>query len=301
MNSSWTEEKKASIDGIEIPIQCILLKQSGKHGFSTPHYHDYVEILYGLTGNVQIWLNGKTMVLSAGTMIVINSRTAHTVAPHNGQDGTYIVIKYMPQVLYAAQQSVFEFKYVVPFMMDSDTYTNFFDGKTLATTEIPDAMQKIYDEWESRSYGYEIALRIYVLKISLWLVRYWHKEIEFKFSDLDSGKNLMHSIAKAMEYAQKNYSTATASLAAEAAELSYSYFSRVFKRIMNRSFNEYLTYIRISEAKRMLICTNDDITKIAMDTGFATSSYFIEKFKKQDGITPNKFRAIYRKSTGQSV
>jgi len=301
MNTNWTEEEKASIDGVEIPIQCILMKQTGAKGFTVPHYHDYVEILYGLTGNAKIWLNGKIMVLSPKTMIVINSRTAHTVSTYNGQESTYIVIKYMPQVLYAAQQSVFEFKYVVPFMMDNNIYTDFFDENTLSTTEIPDIMQKIYKEWESRAYGYEIALRISVLKISLWLVRYWHGELENEIPEFDLDNNLMVAISRAMEYAQKNYSTATASLAAEAAELSYSYFSRVFKKTMNKSFNEYLNYIRISEAKKMLICTNADITQIAMDTGFATSSYFIEKFRKQDGITPKKFRDIYRKSSGHSV
>ena len=104
----------------------------------------------------------------------------------------------------------------------------------------------------------------------------------------------MPAIAQAMEYAQNNYSTTTASSAAEISGLSYSYFSRVFKRIMGRSFNEYLNYIRLSEAKRMLISTNSDITEIAMDTGFATSSYFIDKFKKSEGITPKKFRILYK-------
>ncbi len=294
MNTSGTEEAKARINGFEIPIQCILIHNKGNSSHSGAHYHDYVEILYGLSGNVEVWSDGKTMILSPGTMIIINSGTAHTVYSHNNEAGTYIVIKYMPQVLYAAQQSIFEFKYVVPFMISNSAYTDFFDKKTLENTDIPEIMKKIYEEWDLKTYGYEIALRIYVLKISLWLLRYWHNELKSTAYGFDENENLMPAIAKAMEYAQNNYATTTASDAAEISGLSYSYFSRVFKKIMGRSFNEYLNYIRISEAKRMLVCTDADITKIAMDTGFATSSYFIEKFRKQDGITPKKFRTLYR-------
>ena len=162
MNPNPTEEQKARIDGFEIPIQCILMQQNGKARVSHVHYHDYVEILYGLNGNVEIWSDGKTMVLSPGTLVIINSKTAHTVYSYKGESGTYIVIKYMPQVLYAAQQSIFEFKYVVPFMINNSAYTDFFGKEILSSTEIPEIMKKIYEEWESKNYGYEIALRIYV-------------------------------------------------------------------------------------------------------------------------------------------
>ncbi len=292
MSLKWREEEKASLDGIEIPIQCMQMKQTGKRKSPIPHYHDYVEILYGLTGNLEVWINGKTRMLSQNTMIVIHSRAAHMVLSHDGKAGTYIVIKYMPQVLYAEQQTIFELKYIAPFMTDSDIYSNYFDAKSLNHTEIPDVMQNIYKEWETKAYGYEIALRIYVLKISLWLVRQWHDKLNAKLPEMHMNKNLLPAIAKAMEFAQKNYSTATTLLAAQTVGMSYSYFSRIFKKVMNKSFSEYLNRIRIAEAKRMLICTDADITRIAMDVGFSTSSYFIEQFKKQNGITPKKFRTL---------
>ena len=62
---------------------------------------------------------------------------------------------------------------------------------------------------------------------------------------------------------------------------------------MKNSFNQYLNYIRITEAKRMLMCSDMDITKIAMETGFATTSYFIERFKKECGTTPKHFRGKF--------
>ncbi|MBQ7900671.1 MAG: helix-turn-helix domain-containing protein [Clostridia bacterium] len=283
------EEEKAKLDGVEIPIQCITRQSAGHGDFSMPHYHDYVEILYGTHGTAQVWMDGNIMEMTVGKMIVVNSGTPHTVRAVSLCQCDYIVIKFMPQVLYGAQQSVFEYKYIMPFMLGSSVYSNSFEAAELSDTEIPVIMEQIVREWNQKDYGFEIALRIYVLKISLWLVRYWHCQNPDDLHNADNTAAMM-CIARAMEYAQKNYATATAADAAQYCGLSYSYFSRVFKRYMKSSFNEYLNYIRITEAKRMLVCSDMDITKIAMETGFATTSYFIERFKRECGATPKHFR-----------
>ena len=255
---NFNEEPKAKLDGVEIPIQCIAEQYVKSNSFSTAHYHDYVEILYGTHGVAEVWMEGRLFTLSVGKMLVINSRTPHTVRAVSSSYCDYIVIKFMPQVLYGAQQSVFEFKYIVPFMLANSIYDNYFDKSLLADTEIPRIMQEIVREWNSKEYGFEIALRIYVLKISLWLIRHWHS---------------------------RRCGTALRS------ELQL--FSRIFKKYMKNSFNQYLNYIRITEAKRMLMCSDMDITKIAMETGFATTSYFIERFKKECGTTPKHFHGKF--------
>lgn len=282
------EEAKATLDGVEIPIQYIDCRIPYQTDFPVPHYHDYVEVLYGTAGVAQIWSDGELFSLKKGMMFVVNSKTPHSVRGLS-DNCEYIVIKFMPQVLYGAQQSVFEFKYIVPFMIAGNVYNKFFDVDCLSGTDIPDVMQGISHEWNNKEYGFEIALRIYVLKISLWLVRHWHDSVGDVAQLGDSG-TLASGISRAMEYAQKNFATVTAAEAARHCGMSYSYFSRIFKKYMKNSFNEYINFIRITEAKRLLVCTDMDVTSVAMETGFATSSYFIERFKKECGITPKQFR-----------
>lgn len=72
--------------------------------------------------------------------------------------------------------------------------------------------------------------------------------------------------------------------------MSYSYFSRMFKKVVHRSFREYLNYIRISKSELLLATTDLSITDIAMQTGFSTSSYFIQQFKLYKKISPKQFR-----------
>ena len=279
------EERKADIDGFEIPIQCILQTFSHSFTLDVAHYHDYVEVLYGLDCDVLVWQDGESHPLRTGDMFIINSRKTHTVHAIN-KESSYVVIKFLPQILYAAEQSVFEFKYVLPFISDAEPYKNIFTAQELEGSEIPSIIASIMEEWDNKSYGYEIALRIYVSKLVLWLLRSWSdRNVSY-----DSFSN-MAAIQRAVEYAQKNFATATLESAADYCGLSYSYFSRNFKRVMKRSFTEYVTYIKITEAKRLLASTDLSITDISLDAGFSTTSYFIDIFKKHTKMTPMQFRS----------
>lgn len=288
----FQEEEKACLNGFEIPIQCILMEIKKGADETALHYHDYVELLYGIDCDTKILCDGKEYTMRSGDITVINSKQPHTVTV-NSSTAKYIVIKFMPQILYAAEQSVFEFKYLIPFLADSEQYKKSFKRAEIEHSEIPSIMNRIMKEWNEKNYGYEIALRIYVTEIVLWLIRRWNTEEAS--ADLNGETDeVMASVQRAVEYAQKSFQDATSEEAAKLCNLSYSYFSRIFKRIMKKSFTDYVTYVKLSEAKRLLSSTDKSITDISFETGFSTTSYFIERFKSQVGMTPMKFRKICR-------
>lgn len=280
------DEGKVVQDGFEIPIECFnRIHVIGDGELENLHYHDYVELLYGVDCDTVVRCGVNDYHMCSGDFVVINSKTPHSVIS-NSKISIYTVIKFMPQILYAAEQSVFEFKYILPFVADTKKYQKFFSRNEIENTDIPEIMRAILSERKNMAYGYEIALRIYVSRIVLRLIRKWHVSGE----DTDVSNETMLSVQKGIEYAQNNYSTATSSKAAEICNLCPCYFSRLFKRVMKKSFTEYVTYIRICEAQKLLITTKESITDISLDTGFSTTSYFIECFKKQTQLTPKQFR-----------
>lgn len=52
----------------------------------------------------------------------------------------------------------------------------------------------------------------------------------------------------------------------------------------------YLSQIRLLEAKKLLITTNQLSREIANAIGFSDELYFIRFFKKHTGLTPKQFR-----------
>lgn len=72
--------------------------------------------------------------------------------------------------------------------------------------------------------------------------------------------------------------------------LSPSYFSRLFRREMGENYINYVNRKKVEWAKERLRNGNDSINQIALDLGFMDSSYFINVFKKFEGITPLVYR-----------
>jgi len=73
--------------------------------------------------------------------------------------------------------------------------------------------------------------------------------------------------------------------------LNPAYFSSVFKQATGTSYKEYLTGIRIEEARQMLIKTNIPIVDVALSCGFTSQSYFSKVFKSHTGFSPKAFRS----------
>lgn len=69
--------------------------------------------------------------------------------------------------------------------------------------------------------------------------------------------------------------------------------SRAFKQITGINFIDFLTNIRINNAKSLLIETDMKINEVADAVGYQ-HSYFNRLFKKYEGITPSQFRELNR-------
>ena len=79
------------------------------------------------------------------------------------------------------------------------------------------------------------------------------------------------------------------------ANLSPSYFHRLFSEAFGISPGKYLQNLRLSAAKVMLITTNCPISEVAASTGFSSQHYFTGRFKNAFAISPLKFRQMMQR------
>ena len=71
-----------------------------------------------------------------------------------------------------------------------------------------------------------------------------------------------------------------------------AYFSTLFKKETGKNFLEYVTELRIQNAKNYLIQTNYDIAEVASAVGYNDLKYFSKLFKKTTGLNPSEFRKL---------
>ena len=78
-----------------------------------------------------------------------------------------------------------------------------------------------------------------------------------------------------------------------AAGFSVSYFSTVFRKETGRTFLEYLTGIRMDEARRLLRENKMSIEMVGKAVGLSDYKRFARTFKKETGVSPGEYRSLY--------
>src|ERR1051325_6868510 len=66
------------------------------------------------------------------------------------------------------------------------------------------------------------------------------------------------------------------------------HFIRLFKKIYGKTPHQYLTFVRIHEAKLMLN-SGTNVSEACFAVGFESLSSFTALFKKQTGLTPSAY------------
>lgn len=80
------------------------------------------------------------------------------------------------------------------------------------------------------------------------------------------------------------------SVLADKLGLNRYYISHLFSQKLGMRFNDYVNSLRISEACRMLLNSDDSVTDICFHVGFGTLRTFNRAFIKHTGRTPSDYR-----------
>lgn len=101
-------------------------------------------------------------------------------------------------------------------------------------------------------------------------------------------------IRLAKQFINENYSQLlTLEIIGDKIGFNPTYFSSVFKKETGMNFVDYLTEVRIQNAKQILVETDRNILDISIQVGFNDIKYFTKKFKKSSGLSPSEYRKLY--------
>ena len=100
------------------------------------------------------------------------------------------------------------------------------------------------------------------------------------------------SAEQARAYIDRHYMDPELSLSsvANAVSVSPNHLSTLFKSKIGVGFSEYLTEVRIRQAKRLLITSDLRVSEVGERVGYQNMEYFSMLFKKNTGQTPSQYR-----------
>ncbi len=141
----------------------------------------------------------------------------------------------------------------------------------------------VYDSFSEMGKSYEESLRM--------LKSIKNKEItEYSAGTGQEEKRSIY-VERAVSYINKSFAMdLSLNIVAEHIKLSSFYLSRLIKQELGVSFIEYLTKVRMEEAKRLSLETSLTIKEIAERCGYSNDTYFCKVFKRYTNKTIGEFR-----------
>ncbi|MDR2257989.1 MAG: response regulator [Treponema sp.] len=114
-------------------------------------------------------------------------------------------------------------------------------------------------------------------------------KVQKEFSLRRSG-NFPLPLVKAITFIREHYAeTVQLGSAAEAAQVTPAYLSRLFSEYLKTNFIDYLTELRLEKGEKLIRESGKSIKEIAYAVGYQDPNYFSKIFKKFRGLSPTEF------------
>ena len=249
------------------------------------HMHDELEFLYIEAGEFSCTANDIVYKASQGDIVFINSRVPHITYAHTSN--TFVsLLQFSPESL--SNDSVMNIsKYLSRFININKEHAILFKNGDSKNEELKTYLTNIFYEYRNKKLAYELYIKAQLCSIIAFLSR---NDI-LTDSSIFFNEKTISKVMPALNYIDSHY-TEQIQLddLSKLLNLNQSYFCRLFKQATNSTFIEYLNFVRVCKAERMLSVSTDSIGDISLNLGFASISYFNKIFKRFKGCTPTEYR-----------
>ncbi|WP_455436062.1 AraC family transcriptional regulator [Hungatella hathewayi] len=251
------------------------------------HWHDDLEFIRIVHGEMNYYINGKNLVLKEHDGIMVNTRQMHYGSSINQNDCSFLCILVHP-ALFSSNRLIYQ-KYLLPLLEDRETEFVYLDSGRPDHGFILDCLMEMTQLKEHGEYGYELEI------IGLFYLIWRHLARQFKAGKTAApgSEDMDTKVQKDMVSFIYQHYTEKLTLSAIAASggVCRSKCCQIFKKYLCQSPIDFLNSYRLEVSSHLLKKTDKSITEIATECGFNHLSYYSELFMRHYGCTPRQFRS----------
>ncbi|MDY3929657.1 MAG: AraC family transcriptional regulator [Clostridia bacterium] len=248
------------------------------------HYHNFYEILYYYEGIRGCTVNNASSILNKNTIAFISPYKLHKTYIINQKGSKRILINFSYDFIKELNDKYNHIllecfsspKSIITFSDDTaDTICGLFQNMLFEYNQTTDDFSQPY---------------IQTLLVQLLLIASrTQKNSDLKIPNI-SASPYYSVIMNIAEYIKNNF-THQISLDSLSKQfcISKNTISREFKHIMGVSFVEHINNLRINNAQKLILNSDQSITSIAYECGFETLVHFERVFKRQMQISPREY------------
>ena len=251
-------------------------------GFQTVHWHEDIQFIYVLQGNICLKTLSEEIPLTKGEGIFINKNVVHIVKKQSECHYNSFIFPDCFLKFYFGSPA----ESIVSRIVGQDTLPVYkFSSSVPWHKDVLEHLKKLsaIEKQKDDLYPY----RALCLLCSMWLI------MQSNLTPPESSMNNLASIRMKLflQFIHSHFSEQiTLEEIAKSANVSISETLRCFKLCMRTTPYKYLTELRLERAAALLRDTDEPITNIADSVGFSQISHFGKCFKAKTGYSPKSYR-----------
>ena len=255
------------------------------------HTHDFIELVYALSGTGVHEINGVEYEVKKGDLLFIDVGQTHRFTSTRGR--LYVNIMIHPRFISSelvGHDNVMDFLSLSLF----DEFQGYVAaGRPVVSfqrgdsAEVEFIVKRMIHEFEKKQIGYRAIINSYMKVLFAKM-----------FREMNNGakRDAAALPPEAIQYIDEHYfEKLSLQKLAEKTYYNPSYFCRLFKRTYGKSLTRYIQEKRVQEASRLLIDTDLPVEEICHKVGYADKGTFYNVFKAQQSLTPKAFRLKHQK------
>ena len=253
------------------------------------HSHDYLEVALCLEGTGRFSFGQREDPIEPGDVFLIDNSDAHVALPDPGVRLRLLLILFLPEFIAAPGCRPFD-----------SAYLTAFDDVPSGSRRIPHEsslahqLRPILFELKAEVQGGVLSDRHLVDANLRRLLGVVIKDRGRTVTQADVAADVQVQMSPALAYVGDHFrETITLGQIAETMHLSASRTRHLFKNATTVGFKEYVTKLRMAEAKRLLLQTDVNICEIACAVGYSNTYQFYKVFKRCTSMSPADYRHYY--------
>ena len=256
------------------------------------HKHPFFEFVYVLKGHAIHLYEDKTILLKPGDFFLINYDQLHAYNSCSNSENFLIVnCMFKADFLDPVLNNTTNFKDVLRNFLTVFDWTD--PEKAPATDvyhdsngQVGNLVRTLREEYRTQNPGYRHVMRNTLITCLIYLMR------NEKPLALDSTHSLT---SKIKTYVAQHYNEPlTLSIICPDANYSLSQISKIFKKQVGITFQEYVKSVRVAKACYLLKTTKKSVAEIMNMVGYSDSTYFYRIFQQQTQMTPQNYRNSFK-------
>lgn len=244
-----------------------------------PHNHDFEELLIGIDGELEHFIDFSTTKTQAPFVSFITKGKTHRLIPkiHNAKCNIW-AIRFKSEFI---PETTFQL-YSLYHTQANLQFENGFCFQRLVTL-----CEMMYAETQQETTDLSIIRQL--LGVLFTMIEAERKKLEPQDEPLQKTQHI--SFGNFLSILEENYRRpVSVEFYAEKLFMSSRNLNIICQSILEQSVSEIIETRKLIEAKNLLISTEKTISEIAYELGYNESSYFSNVFKKKSGQSPSEFR-----------